>query len=534
MIKNKLNRIFSIAFVMLFVISANIYAASLSGNSSINVGDIVTLTFNFGTNVGAYDSLNVSYDSSMFEFVSGDSLNEQLWWDQTEESKGISTKTYTFKALKDGSSRITVVSNGVISANETMDELGTITAEKLINVSKKQESVQPPVDNTNNNTTIKPVTPTSSANNYLKYLQISEEGLNPNFTRNVTEYSLSVGENVNSIQVLARAEDSNARVEISGHENIVDGENKIRIKVTAQNGYYRIYTITVNKSKDKEKSNAYLENLIIENYELDKQFQSEVLEYNIGEILSTVDKLNVVASAKDSNANIEIIGADTVIQEGEGKVIVKVTAQDGTTIKEYIIKYAVKAATNEQEIEQEMKDYLKEIQSSKDKKQVVILYLKYIWSAIKKNYLLVLMYLLILIEFIQIIVLRRKLKKSNDSEDPTNPGGDNNPPQEKEILKIDMGLDNINDEEKIDHTIQSEESFKIEPPKVEPLLESVVDDFTAERVSRRGSLSKAEGIKLVDLDKNDGPQDELTFNIFENLNEEDIKQLLEEQIDKDK
>ena len=41
------------------------------------------------------------------------------------------------------------------------------------------------------------------------------------------------------------------------------------------------------------------------------------------------------------------------------------------------------------------------------------------------------------------------------------------------------------------------------------------------------------GIKLVDLDKNEGPKDELTFNIFENLNDDDIKRMLEEQIDKD-
>ena len=66
-----------------------------------------------------------------------------------------------------------------------------------------------------------------------------------------------------------------------------------------------------------------------------------------------------------------------------------------------------------------------------------------------------------------------------------------------------------------------QESVKIEPPKVELLDEPVVE----EHIGRKGSLSyKAEeldntqsGIKLVDLDKNDGPKDELTFNIFDNL-----------------
>ena len=58
------------------------------------------------------------------------------------------------------------------------------------------------------------------------------------------------------------------------------------------------------------------------------------------------------------------------------------------------------------------------------------------------------------------------------------------------------------------------------------------------RLERKGSLekntSKADGIKLVDLDKDEGPQDELTFNIFENLTDEDIKKMLDEQIENEK
>ena len=65
-------------------------------------------------------------------------------------------------------------------------------------------------------------------------------------------------------------------------------------------------------------------------------------------------------------------------------------------------------------------------------------------------------------------------------------------------------------------------------------------DDIPQKIERKGSLEKgafraeeinSSGIKLVDLDKNDGPKDELTFNIFENLNDEDIKKMLEEQID---
>ena len=543
MIKNKLRKITTIILALVILVGTNIYAASLSGNSSVKVGDTFTLTFNFGTNVGAYDSLNVSYDTTMFEYVSGDALSESVWWDQTTESKGISTKTYTFKALKEGSSRITVVSNGTISANETMDSLGTVTAEKMVNAYVPKDESQnqnqtPPVTPPANTNTQKP---TSNSNNYLKYLQISEEGLTPNFTRNVTEYSVAVGENVNSLQILARAEDSNARVEISGHESIKEGENKVQIKVTAQNGYYRIYTITVTKTKDKDKSNAYLENLIIEDFNLDKVFQSEVLEYNIGEILSTQQAINVVAATKDPEATIEIIGANTLAKVGEGEIIVKVVAPDGVTQKEYRIKYMVKEATIEDEAEQEMKEYLKDIQNNKSNKEVAIAYIKYIWAAIKKNYLLVLMYLLILIEFINIVALRKKVKKlSNEDEED---GPDDTPPSEKEILKVEIKEDKSM-EEQLEPTTTTENMQTMQIPLLD---EKRVDDTEIQRIGRRGSLEKntsraegieeeapqSSGIRLVDLDKNDGPKDELTFNIFDNLTDEDIKRMLEDQMDKD-
>lgn len=543
MIKNKLRKITTIILALVILVGTNIYAASLSGNSSVKVGDTFTLTFNFGTNVGAYDSLNVSYDTTMFEYVSGDALSESVWWDQTTESKGISTKTYTFKALKEGSSRITVVSNGTISANETMDSLGTVTAEKMVNAyvpkdeSQNQNQTPPATPPANTNTQ----KPTSNSNNYLKYLQISEEGLTPNFTRNVTEYSVAVGENVNSLQILARAEDSNARVEISGHESIKEGENKVQIKVTAQNGYYRIYTITVTKTKDKDKSNAYLENLIIEDFNLDKAFQSEVLEYSIGEILSTQQAINVVAATKDPEATIEIIGANTLAKVGEGEIIVKVVAPDGVTQKEYRIKYMVKEATIEDEAEQEMKEYLKDIQNNKSNKEVAIAYIKYIWAAIKKNYLLVLMYLLILIEFINIVALRKKVKKlSNEDEED---GPDDTPPSEKEILKVEIKEDKSM-EEQLEPTTTTENMQTMQIPLLD---EKRVDDTEIQRIGRRGSLEKntsraegieeeapqSSGIRLVDLDKNDGPKDELTFNIFDNLTDEDIKRMLEDQMDKD-
>ncbi len=515
---------------MAFTLSINVKAASITGNSSVNVGDTFSVTFNFGKNVGAYDSLNVSYDSNMLEYVSGDPLSEKTWYDESSTQYGIASKTYTFKAKSSGSTKIVVVGDGVVRAEdiEYIDAVspgsgtGKVSAEKLINISQAEPQeptpVTPPTQKPNVSNDV-----TANGNNYLKYLQISEEGMTPGFTRNVTDYSIAVGENVSSIQVLARAEDASATVQVTGHENIVNGDNTIQIKVTAQNGSTKIYKILVTKSQDKEKSNAYLESLIVENFELDPKFQSEILEYDLGMVLSNTTSLNVVANAKDNNAKIEILGADKLVPEGF--VVVRVTAPDGVTTKEYKLKYSLKEATEEEIVDSQMKDYLKDIQNTDSTKTKVFSYLKYIWSAIKKNYLLVLMYILIIIEFIQIVVLRRKLKKVDRGDGGDDPDNDN---RQKDILKVEV-------EEKTKNDVQDLPQVTEEPKKIEPPQVTLLDDKPFEEPTRRkGNLSKADGIKLVDLDNEEqGPQDELTFNIFENLNEDDIKRLLNEDFEED-
>ena len=541
---NMHRKIALLLFAFMLIFSANVSAASLNGVSNVNVGDTFTLTFNFGQNVGAYNSINVTFNDNVLEYVSGDSLSEGLWYDESDESYGIGSKSYTFRAKAAGSAQVNVIAKEVTSANETMDSLGNISATKTVSVAAIQEEQPKPTQTQNTQGNVNPTSTYSSGNNYLKVLQISEEGMSPYFNRNTVDYALTVGENVNSIEVLALADDSNARVEITGNTNIVEGENYINIKVTAENGYYRNYTITVTKVKDVSKANAFLANLIVEGYDFTKEFQSETLVYDLGTIPFGIEKFNVAAISQDRDAKVEIIGADKIVESGEGEFIVKVTAPDGTTTKEYKVKYLVKAATDEEKSQKDMQDYLKDVQDSKSKKEVIVSYLKYIWAAIKSNYLLVIMYLVIIIQFIVILVLAHKLKKAKDYT-----GGD---PEDKTILKVE----NEKSEEEIPDHIQH--SVRIEPPKVELLKEEndVPQETTAVELPKLGRAgSRAEGIEeevkpeiqassqtstqtpgkiqLVDLDKNEGPQDELTFNIFENLNDEDIKRMLDEQIDKE-
>ena len=75
---NMHRKIALLLFAFMLIFSANVSAASLNGVSNVNVGDTFTLTFNFGQNVGAYNSINVTFNDNVIEFVSGYSLSEGL------------------------------------------------------------------------------------------------------------------------------------------------------------------------------------------------------------------------------------------------------------------------------------------------------------------------------------------------------------------------------------------------------------------------------------------------------------------------
>ena len=138
--KIKMHKIIALLMlVFMLVLASQVSAASLTGASNVQVGETFTLTLNFGQNVGAYDSINVSYNPSIIEYVSGDSLNESIWYDESDESYGIGSKSYTFRAKAAGSAQVNVIAKEVTSANETMDSLGNISATKTVSVAAIQE-----------------------------------------------------------------------------------------------------------------------------------------------------------------------------------------------------------------------------------------------------------------------------------------------------------------------------------------------------------------------------------------------------------
>lgn len=387
----------------------NIYASSIavSGASSTSPGSTVNV------------SVGGSFTGRVNVTVSNGYGNKSIWVENN-------TVTVPVTVGSSGTTTITAVSDDGTS-DSNGNNLGVIRGSKSIQIVQPTPTPAPtpttPSNNTNTNSnsatktatksTSSSTTSTKSSNAYLSKLQINQEGLTPNFNKNKTSYAVTVGENVNDLKVTAVAEDSKSKVAISGNTGLKNGDNKVYITVTAQDGTKKVYTITVTKTGDANKSNSYLQNLIVENATLSPEFSKEIFEYDCGTVGKSVETLKILAFGENENVKIDITGNDK-LSEGDNKIIVKVTSEDGTTTKEYVITVKKDSSIVEE-------NNIEEINALQDTDNDDNFFNK-LFKSIKNNWLVCLMYIVILVQFIEIVYLyknqnvrsHKKVKEDNN------------------------------------------------------------------------------------------------------------------------
>ena len=117
-------------------------------------------------------------------------------------------------------------------------------------------------DKTSSSTYLINVTKTNdleSANTNLETLAIENYLLYPAFDNTVTNYNVEVGNDTEQINLLTIPEDENATVEINKEDTLKEGNNVIKITVTARNTYTKKeYNINVYK-RDSEEEIKYQE-----------------------------------------------------------------------------------------------------------------------------------------------------------------------------------------------------------------------------------------------------------------------------------
>ena len=107
-----------------------------------------------------------------------------------------------------------------------------------------------------------------AANSNLETLAIENVMLEPIFDVNILNYKASVSNNTESLNVFAVSENINGKVEVTGKDDLKEGDNLVRVRVTAHNGYsFKDYIVNVHrrtKEEDKifeEEQNANSEKL---------------------------------------------------------------------------------------------------------------------------------------------------------------------------------------------------------------------------------------------------------------------------------
>ena len=163
-----------------------------------------------------------------------------------------------------------------------------------------------------------------SSDNNLKSLSIDGYSLNETFSPSTTLYTATVPGTVSQINVSAVANDSNATITGDGSHNLSYGPNTIQIRVTAENGAQKDYTLTITRSK---KDISLLSDLKVDSTTV-TGFNENTLSYNMT-VPFNKSSVTVTATAKDSDATVDGTGSVN-LSTGLNQIPVTVTAQDGS------------------------------------------------------------------------------------------------------------------------------------------------------------------------------------------------------------
>lgn len=166
------------------------------------------------------------------------------------------------------------------------------------------------------------------ANKNLSSLEVVGYELSPYFNKNNLTYTVIIPEDVTSIEINAEPEVEGAIARISGNTRLTRQENTVTVRVTAKDGTSRAYSITVLKAPEV---NLKLASLQIEGLELNPVFDEDTFYYTSSLVDTELTSLNVNAVASDETANVEVIGADNLV-DGENLINIIVSNDDETTI----------------------------------------------------------------------------------------------------------------------------------------------------------------------------------------------------------
>lgn len=181
--------------------------------------------------------------------------------------------------------------------NSKVEITGNENLKEGLNIIKVQITSK---DNTSSSSYIINVTKTNNiedANTNLETLAIQNYLLYPNFDNTVTNYNVEVANDTNNINLLAIPEDEEAKVEIDKNDKLQEGNNTIKITVTAKNSYTKkVYNINVYRRNENEEKEYKL-----------KQEENKELLNNIQKTSTSKEDNNNQKQTEEQNKDIYLI-----------------------------------------------------------------------------------------------------------------------------------------------------------------------------------------------------------------------------------
>lgn len=251
---------------------------------------------------------------------------------------GSDTKTVTVTSTSDEDIKVTAAPgrNGL----GDIDENPITGSQKLtIKVNKANTSTDNNQGNQNTNTGNNTNAGNTTTASKSTEARLSNFGIKPNdfsgFKRDKTEYSTEVPNNVTKVNVYATALDKNAKVSGAGDVQLKEGENTVKVTVTAEAGNTKVYTLTIKRRTAAEDatetttnteattSDAFgLESLDIKDVKLKPSFKTEIYKYEI-DLDKDLSQLDISAIPTDDDTTVEIAGNED-LKDGENLITIVV------------------------------------------------------------------------------------------------------------------------------------------------------------------------------------------------------------------
>lgn len=344
---------------IIFVMNTSISLADsginiIANKDVIHKNEITTVKIEIDDISIAAFTIEIYWDRTMLEYMKGpensnDSEDRILytWVSENGENKqNVIIEGFEFKGIQEGIANI-VVTGEFYNANGEQVEIADSNLQ--IQVGEKQESLSMQSDETDN---MQGNVPNNSSK--LSVLRLNQEGISPEFNKDIKEYYLIVNETIKNLEITATPENKNAIVDIIGNKNLKLGRNEIQIKVQSEDKTETsLYKVYVTRTKDINLANANLETLAIRQATLDPEFNARVTHYST-EVANDIDQLDILAIPQNPNAEVNV-QTQPKLDIGKNKIVVNVLSEDKITNKTYEVIVYRRNKEEEQKVQEEQK-----------------------------------------------------------------------------------------------------------------------------------------------------------------------------------